>query len=250
MEKVILYIFVFLFCGINVANAESFLNYLFQDYAINGGLSTFRLIGDNPSIQPQYITGSQTNQGGGLRFIEPGVDVAGIGFLDDDHIQRVVLGFEYFWMNSKEIEYKSITHKTFDFYYHSVQMGGIYLGYHYVFLHTSFRSVKIFAGPDIMCNFLTSNVTERGRHNPDSQYDTYNKYEKNATVRLGARLKLGFDGHIYDRWYLSASGTLGIYNLLLRDDSNGELFNIPSSVDKRESFQPFFNYAVEFQYRF
>jgi hypothetical protein len=75
-------------------------------------------------------------------------------------------------------------------------------------------------------------------------------YSKPHSFRMGSRIRIGFEGRIKENIYLGASGTLGIYNLLGRNDKTGELFNYPNAFDKQEAFQPFFNFLISFQYRF
>jgi hypothetical protein len=80
---------------------------------------------------------------------------------------------------------------------------------------------------------------------------TAHKLINDASFRFGSRIRAGFEGRLHERIYANASFTLGIYNLLGRNDRVGELFNQTLMLfDTKESLQPFFNFLVSFQYRF
>jgi len=240
------YIVSLLFISFFATEIVASTNKLFDSYGLNLGLNTFRLLGDLSSVQSQLAS---KRFGGGLRFIEPGIDLSSTIFIDSNKKHRLIVGGEYIWMNSREVS--SISSNIYHYSYHKVQFVDFYLGYHYAFWSAPFQEVKIYSGAEIMLNNIILNELDRGtvyKSNPANN-DTY-LYTKDASTRIGGRVRVGFEGRLYQQLYINASFTLGIYNLLLRDDSTGELFNSPNSFETKESFQPFFNYLLSFQYRF
>lgn len=225
-------------------------NDLYNSVGINLGFNTFKLLGDGASVQRQIIGSNwQSHSGGGLEYIEPGLDLSATCFIDSNLKHRAILGFEYIYMNAKEI--KALSPLAYIFSYHNVQFFDLYVGYHYSFWKANFQNVKIFAGPEIMLNNILKNELEKGiRYLLIPNADTKNIYTKPSSTRLGGRIRAGFEGKIYDHLYINASFTIGIYNLLLKNNANGEHFNSLNTFETKESNQLFFNYLLSFQYRF
>jgi len=249
MKKYIVsFLFSLLFISFFATEIVASTNKLFDSYGLNLGLNTFRLLGDLSSVQSQ-LTSNNNRLGGGLRFIEPGIDLSATIFIDSNKKHRLIVGGEYIWMNSREVN--SVTSNIYNYSYHKVQFADFYLGYHYAFWAAPFQEVKIYSGAEIMLNNITLHKLDRGtvyESNPANNVALL--YTKDPSTRIGGRIRAGFEGRLYQQIYINASFTLGIYNLLLRDDSTGELFNSPNSFEKKESHQPFFNYLLSFQYRF
>jgi hypothetical protein len=222
---------------------------LFDACGINLGLNTFKLLGNLSSVQPQNAREENTRPGGGLAFIESGIDLSATFFIDTALQHRVIVGGEYIWMNAREVS--SISPYLYYYSYHTVQFVDFYVGYHYVFWNAPFQDVKIYAGAEAMVNNITLNELDRGLiyMNFPQQNRTF-LYTKESSTRLGARVRAGFEGRLHKQLYINASFTLGLYNLLLRENSTGELFNYRNSFETKESLQPFFNYLLSFQYRF
>ena len=238
---------VFLFTSFFSVQLVSGMKF-FDSYGINLGLNTFKLLGDLSSVQSQIVSGN-ARSGGGLRFIESGIDLSSTFFIDNSLRHRLITGGEYIWMNSREA--RSISSMSYAYYYHRVQFLDFYLGYHYAFWAAPFQDVKIYAGAEAMLNNITLNELETGiayLRNPTN--NTSFSFTKDATTRVGGRIRAGFEGRLYENLFINASFTLGLYNLLMRDDSTGELFNSRNSFETKESLQPFFNYLISFQYRF
>ena len=229
---------------------------LFNDIGINVGFNTFRLIGDNPSVQPQfpYSDGKISYSGGGLSYIEPGFDISATLFMDANNRHRVLAGVEYIGMNAKEVV--SIFDYAYSYAYHSVDFIDGYIGYHFSFYKAPWQNVRLYSGLEMMFNNIILNEMKEGlKAVPGMDKDSIvsereSIHFKPNTFRFGGRIRIGFEGKIKENLYIVTSGTLGIYNLLGRDDSTGELFHIPNSFDKGEAFQPFFNFLISFQYRF
>ena len=242
--------FLFVFLLTSCLTVQVFSNVrLFDSYGINFGFNTFKLLGNLSSVQSQIVSDNSTNSGGGLRFIEPGIDIAATFFIDSNLQHRVILGGESIWMSSKEVR----THSSLIYSYsqHKVQFTDFYFGYHFVFWNVPFQNVKIYSGAEMMLNNITLNELERGTvYLQNSSNNFAITYKKDATTRIGGRIRAGFEGRLYEQLFINASFTLGIYNLLLRDNSTGELFNSVNSYETKESLQPFFNYLISFQYRF
>ena len=222
---------------------------LFDSYGINLGFNTFQLLGNLSSVQSQIVSDNSTHSGGGLRFIESGFDIGATFFVDSNLQHRVILGSESIWMNSKEV--RSVSSLVYAYSQHKVQFTNFYLGYHFVFWNAPFQDVKIYSGAEMMLNNITLNELERGiTYLQNSSSNSAITYKKDATTRIGGRVRAGFEGRLYEQLFINASFTLGFYNLLLRNNSTGELFNSVNSDETKESLQPFFNYLISFQYRF
>ena len=230
---------------------------LFNDIGINVGFNTFRLIGDNPAIEPIFVNSDSKlgYSGGGLNYIEPGIDLSATLFLDANYTHRIVIGGEYIYMYPKEIV--TIKNYAYRYAYHKVYFIDGYVGYHFSFYKTPFQNVRIYSGLELMFNNILLNELEYGiksianaKPSPNLFEEDKYVYKKEPSFRIGGRIRAGFEGRIKNNIYIVANGTLGIYNLLNRNDVTGELFTIYDSIDKKESFQPFFNFLISFQYRF
>lgn len=246
--KKIQIIIIFLLLNSNLISSS-----LFEDVAINVGFNIFRLIGDNPSLQPQfpYKDGKITYTGGGLEYIESGIDISATLFFDTNNIHRLVIGSEFIGMNPKEV--RSAEDYAYFYRYHSVNFIDGFLGYHFSFYKAPWQNVRIYSGLEMMFNNIILNELKWGLKSvkkPEIVSEFDSTLSKPHTFRIGSRIRVGFEGRIMDNVYINASGTLGIYNLLLRNNSTGELFHIPNPFDKGEALQPFFNFLISFQYRF
>ena len=255
MKKIHIIIFVSL-----LTYNFAYSNALFKDIGVNVGFNTFRLIGENPSIQPMfpYQGGKINYPGGGLNYIEPGCDISAVLFLDTNNIHRLIVGAEYIGMNAKEVV--SVGSYAYYYKYHSVNFISGYLGYHFSFYKAPWQNVRLYSGVELMFNNIIQNRLTDGLKGlphilpPDTNlfYESERIYNKPNAFRLGSRIRVGFEGRVAENIYIGASGTLGFYNVLGRDDSTGELFNLnyPIIFDKGEALQPFFNFLISFQYRF
>jgi len=219
----------------------------FDSYGINLGFNTFKLLGNLSSVQSQ-LSPTNFHSGGGLSFIESGVDISSTLFIDSNLRHRIIVGGEYIWMNAREV----FSHSSLMYTYaqNRVQFANFYLGYHCAFYNAPYQNVKIYGGAEAMLNNITLSELSRGTvrlQNPSENTETL--YLKDATTRIGGRVRAGFEGQLYEQLYINASFTLGFFNLLMRDNSTGELFNSKNSFETKESLQPFFNYLISFQYR-
>ncbi|MDR0927625.1 MAG: hypothetical protein LBO69_07665 [Ignavibacteria bacterium] len=241
MKKQTIILILFLFTiSISVFGAE---------FGVNVGFNTFRLFGDLASETEQFR--GEPYNGGGLRYIEPGLDISAMLFIDSGMRHRIIFGGEYIGMNAREVmSYYQIA----EWYkYHSVQIADVYLGYHFAFLSADWQDVKLFVGPEIMLNNILSNEITYGLRAmvPSEIVSEYeSNLKKDATTRIGGRIRFGFEGCLSDNIYLTSSFNIGAYNLFMRVNSNGELFNSPGIMDTKEHIQPFFNFLIAFQYRF
>ena len=114
-------IFFFLLFSTTVLKGE----YVFYDIGINIGFSTFQLLTDNRSTQEMFL------YGGGLSYIEPGIDISTTLFLDSIYTHRLVGGLESHFMAVKEIKPESSN--AYRFSHHQVTTTNIFIGYHYAF---------------------------------------------------------------------------------------------------------------------
>ena len=222
---------------------------LFYDYGINLGFQTLRLIGDNSSTKTMY-----KHNGGGLIHAEPGVDFGATFFIDTNYKHRLIIGGEYDYMLVKEVEMES--YEQYDFMHHKVQLFNVFLGYHYSFYQARWQSVRFYSGAEILYNNMLANELLSGKQMQQSASPmSENRFSKDLATRIGARLKIGFEGRLYKNFFINSNFTIGYYNLLLRDDATGELFNKPASspelsFDSKESLQLYYNINVGFQLRF
>ncbi len=245
--------YLFIFLLFTSIHAISVCEPVIKKATANINFNTIQLLGDNVSKQHMFVTLSQGNQiypGGGLRFIQPGFDLSAIFFLDTNLKHRTIAGLEYLSMTSKEILPMSLT----AYYYarHDISLFDIYLGYHYAFWCIGFQDTKVYAGPEIMFNTMPVNEYEKGiKYQNSPQNDLVQEsVSKPFAFRIGGRIKLGIEGKLYENILANIGFTGGIYNLLLRDDATGELFNRQSKYDTEEAFQPFYNFSIGIQYRF
>ena len=246
MKKIIIIIFI-------LFSPRLFSYDLFHGYGINLGLNTMKLLGSLSSVELQlsHCDNVLLYPGGGLRYVNPGIDLSAIFFIDSMLQHRLILGTEYIFLGVREIAADNETPLLHRFGHHNVQAFDIYAGYHYAFSQISFRYAKVFVGAEVMFNNILKNEYKFGnKHLFSSEQNIYSITSKPSESRLGARIRAGFEGKLYQNLYINASFTIGGYNILLRNNSNGELFNSKNQFETKESIQPFFNYLLALQYRF
>jgi hypothetical protein len=106
-------------------------------------------VGKNGATMPMY------KLGGGLEYIESGIDISAVFFLDTNYKHRFIFGGEYIFMNAKEVE--SIRTLGYNYIHHQVQLADFYVGYHYSFYQAPFQNVRLYAGIELMANNMVLN---------------------------------------------------------------------------------------------
>ncbi|MBQ6269885.1 MAG: hypothetical protein IJK61_07190 [Bacteroidetes bacterium] len=220
--------------------------------AIGAKFATIKLLSDNMSTKYQIIgigDNTQTYSGGGLQYIQPGIELSALLYLDKKELHRFIGGIEYMSLTSKEKIDKSAFSSLIA--KHNVKLLDIFTGWHYAFWDMDWQEAKLYIGPEIMFNFMLNNSFSGGtKYKADSEANKIIETKKDPTFRIGSRIRTGVEGKIKNNFYVNINFAIGIYNLLLRDDSTGELLNSKNVFDTKESFQPFYNFNIGLQYKF
>ena len=99
--KHILYLLIFIILEMPPCYSQ-----FIKDISIGANFATMQLLTDNMATKYQIIgigDNQQTYSGGGLQFIQPGIDFATILFLDKEHENRFIIGLEYLLSSSSRL---------------------------------------------------------------------------------------------------------------------------------------------------
>jgi len=244
--KHILYLLIFIILEMPPCYSQ-----FIKDISIGANFATMQLLTDNMATKYQIIgigDNQQTYSGGGLQFIQPGIDFATILFLDKEHENRFIIGLEYLFLTSKEKVDVSVNSSLVA--KHEINLLDIYTGWHYAFWDMDWQNAKLYAGPEIMFNFMLKNYFSGGtKYKTNADANKIIETDKEPAFRIGTRLKCGVEGEIKNNVYVNINFTIGIYNLLFRNSSTGELLNSKNSYDTKENLQPFYNFNIGLQYK-
>ncbi len=248
MKRLLPY-FIFIFFGFT---QHIFAHNLIKDFGIEANFATMKLLGNTMATKMQIFqkqSSGQIHSGGGLQFIQPGLELAAIGYFGEEKQYRGVAGVEFIWLTSKERIPFALG--TWLFAKHELTLMDFSFAWHYVFWNMQWQDAKLYVGPELMCNFMLQNDFNGGTNYsaPDIK-DQVISTSKDMNFRLGLRTRIGVEGKLQDNWYFNGSFSVGAYNLLGRNDETGELFNMKNDFDKKEYIQYFYNINIGFQYKF
>lgn len=247
MKQFFLFLLVLFFSNSNIALSDNII----KSIGIEANFATMKLIGNTMATKMQIfqITGSgQIHSGGGLKFIQPGIELSTILYLDKQNLHRAVVGTELMSLISRERIPFAIG--TWLFAKHEVILLDFYTGWHYAFWDMDWQDAKLYAGPELMFNFMLKNHFNGGTNydNPEIEEQIITT-DKDAEFRLGTRLRVGVEGRLHGNLYFNGNFSIGAYNLLLRNDATGELFNMKNDFEKKELIQGFYNINIGFRYK-
>lgn len=222
----------------------------FSNLSITSGISTISILGDNPGAKSiiERDTTKEPIYGGSFKTPQACFSFQVNVGLDNENKFIVPIGFEYVYFNALE-RIPAATQLTV-YLRHSISVPTFYTGLLYQFMKFPLANVKAYAGIEARASFVQEGVFYRRfyYHALDSSF-IYESKTKDAATRLGATIRLGFQGEVIDPWYVNFSAAYGIMNLLGRDDKRGELLTPLRNFETKESLVYNLHFALLIQYR-
>lgn len=225
-----------------------------KGFSVAWGLKTTELLGSNPATKPfaEIDPNKPPSFGGGFDGPQPGMELLFEFPVDENNNFVIPLGIDYtFYRGLQRIPQ---TYYVIQDIENSVDVSSISLGLNYAVKKYNIANAKIYVGIEVKSSFIGKNVftIETNYHDLDS-VEIWTSSLKESCVRIGGSLKLGLEGEIAPNWYVSIHGTLGIVNLIGRDDTRGELLTpykkTQFSIENQESLLYTLQYAFLIQYR-
>ncbi len=225
-----------------------------KGFSISGGLYTTTVLGNNPGIKP-FAERDATKPplfGGGFSGPQPGFEILFYFPVGKSDRLSVPFGFNYTFFTGLERIPQSIyvTQRIV----HSVDIATLALGMQYAVLKYDIANAKIYTGVNLTSSFISkNNFSVTTEYKLIDSTEVLSQSLKSACTRFGGELSLGIEGEIAPSWFVNINGSLGILNLLGRDNSRGELLT-PSKVtpfytENKEQYIYTFHYTFLVQYR-
>lgn len=223
----------------------------FRSVSILFGLSTSRIIGDNPGAKPMVERDSTKPavNGGSFDGFQPGI-VLKLNFkIDKQGNFEIPIGFEYNFLRAAErIPISKYTTASLN---HSVDIPAISIGFNYHFLKFPLANVKAYIGLETRLNFIQSGIWRREiRYGYLDTTDILERKTKVPATRLGGVLHLGIEGEISEPVFINTTFGIGAMNLIGRDNSRGELLTFSRYNEIEESIVFNYYFSLMIQYRF
>ena len=225
-----------------------------KGFSIGWGLKTTEILGDNRAKLP--FAQSDPNKppafGGGFKGPHQGMELLFDFPVGENNDFSIPFGIDLIFFQG--LQRIPQTYYTLQDMEHNVNVSSLSLGLNYALVKYKVANAKIYMGLEAKTSFIGSNEF--------TIITTYNKLDsveivklslKESCVRFGGSVKLGLEGELSDNWYVNIIGSLGIMNLIGRDDSRGELltpYKKNSIIEEiKESFLYTLQYSFIIQYR-
>ncbi|MCL5991692.1 MAG: hypothetical protein M1419_06270 [Bacteroidetes bacterium] len=225
-----------------------------KGFSLGWGMKTTELIGSNPASKP--FSEPDPNKpplfGGGFDGPQPGMELLFEFPVGENNNFTIPLGIDYtFFQGLQRIPLTYFVLQDLD---NRIDISSISLGLNYAIKKYDIANAKFYVGLEAKTSFVGKNVFTivTNYRNLDS-IEILESSLKESCVRLGGSLKLGLEGEIAQNWYVNIHGTLGILNLVGRNDSRGELLTpyrkTSFSFENQESLVFTIQYSFLIQYR-
>lgn len=215
------------------------------------GLFTTKLFANerNTALMAQSDSTANAFIGGSLDGVQPGIEVRFTIKLDDEDNFRIPVSFDYSFFQARERV--NITQYLVARLQNSMNVLGMNAGFHYVLAHLRPAKANVYAGVEARFSFIHdvqfSNFLDYLVLNDSDRTTTYSK---GNAFRIGGMATLGVDGRLRKDLNINLSGSVSIPNLLLRDNSRGELFTPVKLFETEESIVYQWHVSILLQYKF
>jgi hypothetical protein len=205
----------------------------FKTLSFSAGLVNSYMIGNNPGASNFFEVDSTKQQvyGGGFRGSQPGIGIRVNFDVGENRRFTIPFGFDYYFYEGLQrmsgIEYKDKFYGSefiTSYYKNTVGIASVLLGLNYAMVKFNIAQARIYAGGELRGTYISENTyTRHVAYFVLDSNEYYTLPSKPSAFRLGAQLKIGLDGQLRENVYIDSFIGIGIVNLLLRDDSRGEL---------------------------
>jgi hypothetical protein len=201
---------------------------VFQNITFSGGLSTNEIMGDNPSGMAILETDTSSENyetiGGGYIGPNPGINLIVSFPINEKGDFKTYLATDFHWYTSGQRAYSSTgTQYSLE---HKSNLLGLALGLNYPFAKISLANAKFYTALEFRSTFIMGDEFVATRISSDGPDEVTNTQSKPDATRLGAVLRLGLEGEIWDRWAVNFNVGMGLINALMKDPDRGELLTI------------------------
>jgi hypothetical protein len=221
-----LFLIILLIGGLQFSQAQ-----VLQNITFSGGLTTNEIFGDNPSGMAILETDTSSENyetiGGGYIGPNPGINLVVSFPLNEKGDFKTYFSTDYHWYTSGQRAYSSTgTQYSLE---HSTNLIGLALGINYPFAKIALANAKFYTALEFRSTFIMGDEFVATRLSSDGPDEVTNTQSKPDATRLGAALRIGLEGEIWDRWAVNFNVGMGLVNALMKDPDRGELLTIKVS---------------------
>lgn len=216
---------------------------------LGAGIVTTNIIGSNratSAIGPTRID-SEAFIGGSFKNSQPGVRLKGTFLFDEMEDLRFTTSFDYLLFSGKE-RYGVPPNVSIS-YIHDLNIASLGLGLEYVWANLDFANAKLYTGFDIQSNYIhNAYFKEAIRYLDKFKEDEIFETGKDDALRFGGSVRLGVEGRLRSKFYVNTGLSVGVLNLIGRDDSRGELLTPLSIFESTENMLSVLQVYILVQY--
>ena len=221
----------------------------FSNIYLGIGLAGDNVFDSNPAWDP---INSKSVIGGSFDGVESGIAVHFETNLDKKSHFMLPVSFENIWMDANE-QYVRAAYDR-EYWKHSINCQKIGTGLNWVFFTFPFKDCKAYMGVEAKLFFINGEVFKVKEVKQIAGVDTSFSRSfktKDDAVRLGGEYKLGFRGQLTGNFYVNCFLGIQAHNLLMRDDSRGQLLTPISTYETKEEvvWGLHYNFSIEYKIR-
>lgn len=244
----ILYYLLILTIGI-IINISSALSQLGTRFNLAAGVVTTNIIGSNRASSPIGPTRDDEAAfiGGSFKNAQPGIKLKGTFLFDSMKDLRLTTSFDYLFFSGKE-RY-GVPPNVSIAYVHELNLASFGLGMEYVWANLDFANAKIYTGFDLQANhihgaYFKEAIRYLDRFKEDDVYED----GKTDALRFGGSIRLGVEGRLREQFYVNTGLSVGVLNVIGRDDNRGELLTPLTLFESTENMLSVLQVYILIQY--
>ncbi|MDT3739743.1 MAG: hypothetical protein RO257_09600 [Candidatus Kapabacteria bacterium] len=213
------------------------------------GLISTGIVGDNRAKLPMATTSTDEDAftGGSFKYTQPGIQARLTFPINNYEDFRFISTFEYtFFVGRERFGYDNVT----VLFSNKLNLMSFGFGLEYVWANLDFANAKLYTGVDVKANYIYKIYSDRYIKYLDNyiEPDLLIYDAKEDALRFGGNIKLGVEGRLRQNFHVNTGFSLGLVNLIGRDDSRGELMTPSTDFENHESFLPVLQVFVLVQY--
>ncbi len=217
--------------------------------SFTAGITTTEILGKNPNnsliVSP---SAEETSIGGSFDGPQIGLTAKALLNLDQHNRFVIPIGFEYSFFDARE-RIPAPGHYTSK-WKHRIDIVTPTIGFNYSFIKFPLANVRGYIGVEARYNIIGQGEWTQTVIDIDNDSTTSaTKKTKNGTSRVGGAITLGFVGDIESPFFINFSCSLGVMNLLGRDNKRGELLTPTAYFETKESIIYTFHVSLLIQYK-
>lgn len=213
------------------------------------GLISTGIVGNNRAKLPVATTSTAVDAftGGSFKYSQPGIQIRATFPINNHEDFRFISTFDYiFFVGRERFGYD----KAKILFSNKLDLISFSLGLEYVWANLDFANAKLYTGLDIKANYIHNlHFDQYIELADDPENPSLEVYDpKVNALRFGGDIKLGVEGRLRKNFYINTGLSLGVVNLIGRDDSRGELMTPLTVFENQESFLSVLQVFILVQY--